>query len=199
MWALAVYIANHSSIPVTNSIIAFNAEAGLAGGNSGYVISGYNNVFSNLVENYNSNVRERNGDISTKPWFAEIGFWSGTVWHEGDYHLMSSIGRWIPATKSWVADPIDSLCLDAGNPNSPFLDEPYPNGGRLNLGAYGGTAEASMSEGGVGCTEYPSMDFNHDCKVDQADLDIFMQSWLECNLYPADMCWPDGEPLEPVL
>ena len=54
-----------------------------------------------------------------------------------------------------------------------------------------------MSDGGARCLEYPVMDFNRDCKVDQADLDLFMAHWLECNLDPQEACWPDGVPEDP--
>ncbi len=33
----------------------------------------------------------------------------------------------------------------AADPGSPVGDEPQPNGGRIDMGAYGGTAEASKS------------------------------------------------------
>ena len=70
-----------------------------------------------------------------------------------------------------------------------YGDEPYPHGNRINLGVYGSTVEASMSYADEPmCIEYPSMDFNHDCKVDQADLDIFMEHWLECNLDDPNAC-----------
>ncbi len=46
-------------------------------------------------------------------------------------------------------DAATSPCIDAGDPNSPVGDEPQPNGGRINMGAYGGTAEASKSSGGL--------------------------------------------------
>ena len=45
----------------------------------------------------------------------------------------------------WVLDEVTSPCLDAGDPNSPVADEPQPNGGRINMGVYGGTGEASKS------------------------------------------------------
>jgi MYXO-CTERM domain-containing protein len=34
---------------------------------------------------------------------------------------------------------------DRGDPADDFSAEPMPNGGRINLGAYGGTAEAELS------------------------------------------------------
>jgi len=63
----------------------------------------------------------------------------------GDYHLKSQAGRWDALNQSWVIDAITSPCLDAGDPSSPVEDEPQPNGGRINMGAYGGTSEASKS------------------------------------------------------
>ena len=36
--------------------------------------------------------------------------------------------------------------IDAGDPNSLIGDELYPNGNRINMGAYGGTDQASMSK-----------------------------------------------------
>ena len=67
----------------------------------------------------------------------------GAVWINGDYHLKSQAGRWDPTSQSWIIDDVTSPCIDAGDPNSPVAFEPYPNGGVINLGAYGGTAEAA--------------------------------------------------------
>ncbi len=39
-----------------------------------------------------------------------------------------------------------SPCIDAGDPFSDYSNEPEPNGGRINMGAYGGTWEATTSE-----------------------------------------------------
>ena len=94
------------------------------------------------------------GNIDADPCFASPGYWdpNGTpddpnddVWVEGDYHLKSQAGRWDPVSGDWVLDEVTSPCIDAGDPNSPVADEPEPNGGRVNMGAYGGTAEASRS------------------------------------------------------
>jgi hypothetical protein len=63
----------------------------------------------------------------------------------GDYHLKSQAGRWDPHSQTWVKDDATSPCIDPGDPNSPVGEEPFPNGGRINMGAYGGTADASMS------------------------------------------------------
>jgi hypothetical protein len=44
-------------------------------------------------------------------------------------------------------DTVTSPCIDAGDPDSDFADEPESNGQRINLGAYGGTEQASKSAG----------------------------------------------------
>lgn len=76
-------------------------------------------------------------NINTDPLFADPA--------HGDYHLKSQAGRWDPISGSWVIDDVTSPCIDAGDPNSPVGYEPQPNGGRINMGAYGGTDQASKS------------------------------------------------------
>ena len=63
----------------------------------------------------------------------------------GDYHLKSQAGRWDPISQIWIQDDVTSQCIDAGDPTSPIGLEPSPNGNRINMGAYGGTTEASKS------------------------------------------------------
>jgi phosphotriesterase-related protein len=94
------------------------------------------------------------GNIDADPCFAEAGYWDANDTPEdanddlfvpGDYHLKSRAGRWDLAARAWVQDAVTSPCIDAGNPALPFDDEPLPNGNRVNMGVYGGTAEASKS------------------------------------------------------
>jgi Leucine-rich repeat (LRR) protein len=90
-------------------------------------------------------------NIEVNPEFAMPGFWttepldSDSTWIPGDYHLASEIGRWEPNDLTWLADALSSPCIDAGDPNSPHVHEPAPNGERLNMGVYGGTEQASLS------------------------------------------------------
>jgi predicted outer membrane repeat protein len=93
------------------------------------------------------------------PDFAIPGYWvdvndpnivvypddSNAVWVDGDYHLKSQAGRFDPNSGSWVVDDVTSPCIDTGDPNSDWSNETWPHGGRINMGAYGGTREASMS------------------------------------------------------
>ena len=62
-----------------------------------------------------------------------------------DLHLKSEYGRWV-APDIWTNDPVSSPAIDAGDPQVSYGLEPKPNGYRINLGAYGGTPQASMSE-----------------------------------------------------
>ena len=69
-----------------------------------------------------------------------------------DFHLKSKAGRWNPKANGglggWVIDTVHSPAIDAGDPASTYALytlEPAPNGNRLNLGAYGGTPQASKS------------------------------------------------------
>jgi len=77
------------------------------------------------------------GNISKDPLFANVA--------KGDFHLKSTAGRWDPKTKKFVSDTSTSPCIDAGDPKSEWKNEPAPNGGRVNIGAYGNTPEASKS------------------------------------------------------
>ena len=137
--------------------------------------------------------------------FARVGYWdpngtpgdpSDDLWIDGDYHLKSQAGRWDPESETWVQDDVTSPCIDAGDPNSPIGYEPFPNGGRINMGAYGGTAEASKSYFGEPVCETPiAGDLNGDCIVDFEDFKILASHWMAG--VPAPPLPPDGEP-EPV-
>ncbi|MEA3226719.1 MAG: right-handed parallel beta-helix repeat-containing protein, partial [Planctomycetota bacterium] len=79
------------------------------------------------------------GNINADPLFFDPA--------NGDYHLRSRSGRWDPQSQNWVQDRATSPCIDAGDPSADWSSEPFPHGERINMGAYGGTPEASMSLG----------------------------------------------------
>jgi len=62
-----------------------------------------------------------------------------------DYHLKSAGGRW--SEIGWIIDGESSPCIDAGDPNDDIDDEQEPHGYRINMGAYGGTEQASKTPG----------------------------------------------------
>jgi len=82
-------------------------------------------------------------------WIGDLETWTPTLFlltqTEGDYHLKSQAGRWDAGTQGWVKDDVTSPCIDAGDPDADYGDELWPHGQRLNMGAYGGTSEASLS------------------------------------------------------
>ena len=61
------------------------------------------------------------------------------------YHLCSKTGRWDEILRTWVQDDITSHCIDAGDPQDAYDSESDPNGGRVNIGAYGNRPTASRS------------------------------------------------------
>lgn len=63
---------------------------------------------------------------------------------------------------------------------APIGREPFPNGGIINMGAYGGMAEASRSWfGGPVCETIVAGDINGDCMVDFRDFSILAMHWLD--------------------
>jgi len=62
-----------------------------------------------------------------------------------DLHLQSQRGRWDPATSAFVTDAETSPCIDGGDDTDDVGDETAPHGNTINMGAYGGTAEASKT------------------------------------------------------
>ena len=112
--------------------------------------------------------------------------------NNGDFHLKSQYGRWDPNSENWVYDTNTSPCIDTGNPgpnwsySTDWSDELWPHGKRINMGAYGGTPEASMSLSTVG--NIANLDNDPDDIVDSNDLDLFINEWLEEEiLIPEDL------------
>jgi parallel beta-helix repeat protein len=130
------------------------------------------------------------GNIGEYPMFANPGYWADPcntpeqswddIWMQGDYHLKSQGGRWDPNDVRWTKDDVTSPCIDAGDPMTPIGPEPFPNGGIINMGAYGGTAEASKSYfGKAPCEIVMAGDVNGDCVVDYGDFQLMALHWLE--------------------
>jgi predicted outer membrane repeat protein len=92
----------------------------------------------------------------------------------GDYHLQSSAGRWDANAGIWITDDNNSPCIDTGDPNSDWADELWPHGKRINMGAFGGTPQASMSESDVG--NIADLDFSG--FVNWGDLKILTNEWV---------------------
>jgi parallel beta-helix repeat protein/predicted outer membrane repeat protein len=105
------------------------------------------------------------GNITVDPYFVSSGLWdsnpyynTASRWIDGDYHLCSTGWRWVARMAHgthWIWDGRTSRCIDAGNAADALGEEPVvvpsdPTGEwgrnvRINMGAYGGTREASMA------------------------------------------------------
>jgi len=156
--------------------------------------------------------------IDSDPCFVSPGYLTDAndpnTWVDGDYHLKSNGWRWNSNTKKWTRDNATSRCIDAGNPGMSLADEPItvpddPNNEegenlRINIGAYGGTSQASMppydwalladvtNDGTVDFIDFADFasvfaehgnnlpaDFNRDGSVDLEDLFSLTGDWLK--------------------
>jgi hypothetical protein len=136
-----VYGEYNCSPTIKNTIVAFNTRGGGIdmGDNSCKPVVTYSDVYGNSGGNYVGlpTQTDTGGNLSANPLFAKAA--------AGDFHLESQGGRWDPASQSWIKDTVTSPCLDAGDPSSIYNQEPAPNGGRIEMGAYGDTPYASKS------------------------------------------------------
>ena len=74
----------------------------------------------------------------------------------------------------WVLDEVTSPCIDGGDPNDDYYNEPEPDGDRINMGAYGGTAYASKKE-----MRWLNSDTNKDGWVNMLDFALIALDWLK--------------------
>jgi len=165
---------------VKNCIIRENA-INLDGGSDAEV------MYSNVQGGYTGV-----GNIGGDPRLVASGHWEDPcntpeqpwddVWVDSDYHLKSKAGRYDPNTETWVIDEVTSPCIDAGEPFGPTGHEPFPNGGIVNMGAYGGTIEATKSYfGQPPCETIVAGDVNGDCVVNFLDFRFIALHWLTNN------------------
>ena len=127
-----------NEIAVKNSILYFNGQLVDGAQINGDDISV---TFSDVQGGFDDR-----GNIDDDPEFVELGIWvDPNNYSLGDYHLKSTAGHWNALDPVWILDEISSPCIDAGDPNDPVGDEPLGNGDIINMGAYGGTAEASRT------------------------------------------------------
>ncbi len=145
------------------------------------------------------------GNINVNPQFVQSGYrddngttewweYEDDIWVPGDYHLKSAGWRWDMASGQWTWDEVTSSCIDAGCPGASLGDEPVTlavdplnrlgKNVRVNMGAYGGTVEASMAPPGwmLLC------DLDNSLTVDFGDFVLLAEMWLQTAEHlPADV------------
>jgi outer membrane protein assembly factor BamB/chitodextrinase len=119
---------------VKNSLLTGN-QVGQMADHAGALTSSYNDLFANAAAR--QNVTAGPGDLATAVAFADLT--------ARDLRLTSAQ----PST-------------DQGDPADDFAAEPMPNGGRINLGAFGGTADAETSPPAAGAPAAAPVDPVHD-------------------------------------
>ncbi len=157
---------------LTNCIFWANTADGAGGENAQLCIEGNKHVIDySCIEGW-TGAMEGTGNFAADPCFADPD--------NRDYHLKSQAGRWDDRSRTWVKDELTSACIDAGDPVTPIGYEPFPNGGIVNIGAYGATLEASKSYFGEPvCEKIAAGDINGDCKVNFSDFCIMALHWFE--------------------
>lgn len=150
-----------SNVELTNCIV-WGSDNEIWNDDGSSITISYSDIRGGQTDIYDpySRIIWGQGNIDTDPFFADTGYWvdvndpniiiepsnpNNDLWINGDYHLKSEVGRWDPVSESWVTDDVTSPCIDAGDPLTPVMYEPHPRGYFINIGAYGGTEQASKS------------------------------------------------------
>jgi len=107
-------------------------------------IMAYNDLYHNGLGNYHTTTSSTT-DRSVDPLYANApdSYDNPIAPEEVDFHLKSQHGRWDGS--QWVLDAVTSQAIDTGVPGIAYALEPEPNGGRINMGAYGNTEYTSKS------------------------------------------------------
>ena len=92
-----------------------------------------------------------------------------------DAHLLSAAGYWTNDGTEQPGSAKTSTAIDRGDPESAYANEPSPNGGRVNLGAYGNTAQASKTPTGQPSVESFNINYPGGYTRPQAELTLGLE------------------------
>mgnify|MGYP000679508000 CR=1 FL=1 len=130
-----VHYAGSGPVSIRNAIFWENAGQDLVGiptNEAGVMTSVW---YCAISDGQNDGV---NGCLNVDPCFADTN----------TFHLKSRMGTLTDGYFrgiTWEKFSVHSPLIDAGDPATPYSEEPVPNGRRVNLGAYGHTPAASKS------------------------------------------------------
>jgi hypothetical protein len=174
LWSNGLYAikAQGGSIHVSNSVIGvYGSNTYAYAIESGSIMADYNNIF--LTNGANAAYRNaqplplvyqtvsrwrRDNTQDVHSLTHDPRFVSVTA---GDYHIRSAQGHYDIATATFVPDSVTSPLVDAGSLETSYTNEPDPNGLRLNIGLFGGGAEASLSPTNASLTAVTLNDGGH--------------------------------------
>jgi hypothetical protein len=169
-------IYNKNSNPfITNSIFWGNTDSG-GNDESAQIHGGTPFVAYSCIQGLN--IFAGNGNIGDDPLFVDSDS------SARDFHLRSQVGTWNRNEGIFYQYAEHSPAIDAGEPEGDIGQETFPNGGIVNMGAYGGTAEASKTYfGTTPCETIVAGDINGDCIVNFLDFAFMARHWLVDNQY----------------
>ena len=142
-----LYVAN-GGVSIENCTIADNRGEGVS--RAGGTVAATNTIFWGNGDDLNGSVALGycvvedgdddgvNGCLSLDPLFVDRVY----------YHEQSKGGQYQGGYFSggtWGSSPLFSPVIDRGHPGGAYANEPAPNGGRVNIGAYGNTEVAAKS------------------------------------------------------
>ncbi|UCG55581.1 MAG: right-handed parallel beta-helix repeat-containing protein [Phycisphaerales bacterium] len=180
---------------VTNSIIYYNGGAQIESYSAAVTYSAVQGGWPGL------------GNTDADPCFVDVGHWAdrsdpniwvdpenpNAIWVDGDYHLSSQGWRWNALRRVWTWDDATSGCIDAGNPGTSIDEElasvpgdlgnEWGQNVRVNMGAFGGAAQASMAPPGWALLA----DLDNDGHVDLHDYALQTGMWAGSADHPGDL------------
>ncbi|MDE2424518.1 MAG: right-handed parallel beta-helix repeat-containing protein, partial [Elusimicrobia bacterium] len=147
-----VFLAS-MTVSGSSASLSLDAVSGLGGADG----SDYNDWYSS--NSLNTFLWGAGAAQFSNGWFGQDAYSiaADPLWHDvsagiEDFHPQSKIGRYDPASGTFVKDGAQSPTIDAGDPKEDYSLEPAPNSGQANQGSYGDTAQASESVLVPGCS-----------------------------------------------
>lgn len=154
---------DQGALTVTNSVLYASGSDGriYQFGASASATNGFRGDYNSYIRKNDALIGEQQARSGRSAFYDNLPGWGKTVLSDlhsmsvdpafanevnGDFHPKSTRGRFVAATGSWTNDTTNSPLIDAGCPAWAFENEPEPNGDVINIGAYGNTAQASMTQ-----------------------------------------------------